>query len=86
MSGETWTKSGNEVYATLSTLNAAEMRKVVTAVVKDANGNAISNTRMMSIESYAWAANNANSTSLLSNMCRAMLNYGTSANAYLTNS
>ena len=70
--------------ANLDTMSAAEMRRVVTAVVKDANGSVISNTYETSIESYAYTViasegtSNAAPANLIALM-KAMLNYGISA-------
>ena len=76
----------NDTYgyiATLDTVNAGEMREIITAVVKDADGNVISNTYKTSIETYAWDRSNNSSNANLIALLKAMLNYGTSAQAYL---
>ena len=69
--------------ATLNTVNAGEMREIITAVVKDANGNVISNTYKTSIETYAWTIVDRDNNQPLMKLMKAMLNYGTSANALL---
>ena len=42
--GTTWTDYQGYKAATMDVLNAAEMRSLLTAVVKDANGNVVSET------------------------------------------
>jgi hypothetical protein len=76
----------NDTYgyiATLDTVNAGEMREIITAVVKDANGNVISNTYKTSIETYAKTVVDRNNNPTLIALLKAMLNYGTSAKALL---
>ena len=85
ISGADWTFF-NATYgyiATLNTVNAGEMREIITAVVKDANGNVISNTYKTSIETYAKTIVDRNNNEPLMNLMKAMLNYGTSAQAFL---
>ena len=89
--GSEW-KYYNSTYgyiATVNTMNAAEMRQMVSAVVyKD--GVAISNTYSVSVEAYAVtiatnAANNPSNTTYanLNALMKAMINYGDAAKAYL---
>ena len=87
--GTEWTLYNNVMgyKADLNTMAAAEMRRVVTAVVKDANGNVISNTYETSIETYAQTVvasegtANAAPANLIALM-KAMLNYGISAETF----
>ena len=83
--GTAWTLYNNTYgyVATLQTLNAGEMREIITAAVKDADGNVISNTYKTSIESYAKTIADRNTNPALINLLKAMLVYGDSARIYL---
>ena len=75
-----------EVSVTMDVLNAAEMRSLLTAVVKDANGNVVSETYHTNVQSYGCKIyNNASAPQNLKDLMVAMVNYGDAAEVLLKN-
>ncbi|MBQ5321465.1 MAG: hypothetical protein J6K88_05370, partial [Oscillospiraceae bacterium] len=68
--------------ARYTNLTPAEMQKIVTAVIKNADGEVISGTVSYNVEAYV--ARNYNSENpALANACVALMAYGDSAAAYV---
>jgi ABC-type uncharacterized transport system substrate-binding protein len=84
--GTTWTDYQGYKAATMDVLNAAEMRSLLTAVVKDANGNVVSETYHTNVQSYGCKIyNNASAPQNLKDLMVAMVNYGDAAEVLLKN-
>ena len=84
--GTTWTDYQGYKAATMDVLNAAEMRSLLTAVVKDANGNVVSETYYTNVQSYGCKVyNNASASQNLKDLMVAMVNYGDAAEVLLKN-
>jgi hypothetical protein len=84
--GTTWTDYQGYKAATMDVLNAAEMRSLLTAVVKDANGNVVSETYHTNVQSYGCKIyNNASAPQNLKDLMVAMVNYGDAAEILLKN-
>ena len=82
--GTTWTDYQGYKAATMDVLNAAEMRSLLTAVVKDANGNVVSETYHTNVQSYGCKIyNNASAPQNLKDLMVAMVNYGDAAKVLL---
>lgn len=68
---------------TFDGLNAALLRTPISVTIRNINsGVTVSNTLTYSVESYAASMQNAEDA-LLTNLLRAMMNYGDSAAAYV---
>ena len=84
--GTTWTDYQGYKAATMDVLNAAEMRSLISAVVKDANGNVVSETYHTNVQSYGCKIyNNASAPQNLKDLMVAMVNYGDAAEVLLKN-
>lgn len=73
-------KDGNYYYVVFDKLGADKMDEVVFLIVYK-GGEAVSNTAVYSIESYAYAMQNSSDKNLV-NLLRAMIKYGNSAKNY----
>ncbi len=67
---------------TVSAMNAAEMQSVVTAVVKDQQGNVVSNSYATSIAAYAKTICDRGTNQSLIPLVKAMVIYGNAARAF----
>ena len=88
--GKDWrgfNRSSGQFKVALDTLNANDMRVLVTAEVKDSSGTVVSNTYKTSIESFAKKmldnVEGREDYAALQPLMRAMMNYGLAAEAFL---
>ena len=77
----TYNAENGRYYARYTNLTPAEMQKIVTAVIKNADGEVISGTVSYNVEAYVARNYNSENTAL-ANACIALMAYGDSAYNY----